>query len=257
MSKYQNAYRDEPEEALEPTPVETKPSKKDMTPEEETFKKRYGDLRRHMQQQMLERDGEIEAMKAQLNDATKAQIRFPKSEEEVTAWSEKYPDVAKIIDTIAQKRVSEAVTDASKEFDKLKKFEASIKTKEAMMELKKTHPDFDSIRASKEFHDWVLEQPKYVQDALYKNNTDAKAASRAIDLYKSDKGIRKTRKKNTSAAAQAIGNSRVAAPSGGKSTFRESQVANMSAAEYDKNEVAIMEAIKKGIFDYDVTGGAR
>jgi hypothetical protein len=31
----------------------------------------------------------------------------------------------------------------------------------------------------------------------------------------------------------------------------------MSAAEYDKNEVAIMEAIKKGIFDYDVTGGAR
>ena len=122
MSKYQNAYRDEPEEALEPTPVETKPSKKAMTPEEETFKKRYGDLRRHMQQQMLERDGEIEAMKAQLNDATKAQIRFPKSEEEVTAWSEKYPDVAKIIDTIAQKRVSEAVTDASKEFDKLKKF---------------------------------------------------------------------------------------------------------------------------------------
>ena len=35
-------------------------------------------------------------------------------------------------------------------------------------------------------------QPAYIQDALYKNNTDAHAAARALDLYKADTGRRKT-----------------------------------------------------------------
>jgi hypothetical protein len=127
----------------------------------------------------------------------------------------------------------------------------------AMLELKKLHPDFDKIRATKEFHDWVSEQPKNVQDSLYKNNTDPRSAARAIDLYKSDKGIRRVRSKNSSAAAQAIGRSGVAAPTSGKATFTESQVQNMTSAEYEKNEAKIMESISKGLFEYDVTGGAR
>jgi hypothetical protein len=196
-------------------------------------------------------------MQAQLNEATRGQIKFPKSEEEVEAWSKKYPDVAKIVDTIAQKRVQEAVTDAKVEIEEIKKQQQGIRTEKAMLELKKIHPDFDKIRASKEFHDWVSEQPRNVQDSLYKNNTDPRAAARAIDLYKSDKGIRRVRSKNSSAAAQAIGRSGVAAPTSGRSMFTESQVQNMSAADYEKNEAKIMESISKGLFEYDVTGGAR
>ena len=210
-----------------------------------------------MQQQMAQRDQDISQMQAQLNEATRGQIKFPKSEEEVEAWSKKYPDVAKIVDTIAQKRVQEAVTDAKVEIEEIKKQQQGIKTEKAMLELKKIHPDFDKIRASKEFHDWVSEQPRNVQDSLYKNNTDPRAAARAIDLYKSDKGIRRVRSKNSSAAAQAIGRSGVAAPTSGRSMFTESQVQNMSAAEYEKNEAKIMESISKGLFEYDVTGGAR
>lgn len=260
MAKYRNAYRDEPEQVEEEV-VQAAPQKIATPPpansDEDTFKKRYGDLRRHMQQQMLQRDQEIAQMKSQLNDATRGQIKFPKTEEEVDAWSKKYPDVAKIVDTIAQKRVQEAVTDAKMEFDEIKKQQQGIKMEKAMLELKKLHPDFDKIRASKQFHDWVVEQPKNVQDSLYKNNTDPRAAARAIDLYKSDKGIRKVRTKNSSAAAQAIGRSGVAAPTSGRSTFTESQVQNMSPAEYEKNEAKIMESISKGLFEYDVTGGAR
>ena len=260
MAKYKNAYRDtlddpvveevqaQPKTEAEPTP---------QNPEEETFKKRYGDLRRHMQSQMAQRDQEIAQVRQQLSEATKAQIKFPKTEEEVDAWSKKYPDVAKIVDTIAQKRVQEAVSDAKMEFEEIKKEQRHIKTEKALLELRKLHPDFDTIRSTKEFHNWVTEQPKYVQDALYKNNTDARAAARAIDLYKADKGIRKKRSKNVSLAAQAIGRSGVAAPTGGKASFKESQVQSMSPAEYEKNEAAIMESIKKGLFDYDVTGGAR
>jgi hypothetical protein len=210
-----------------------------------------------MQQQMAQRDQDISQMQAQLNEATRGQIKFPKSEEEVEAWSKKYPDVAKIVDTIAQKRVQEAVTDAKVEIEEIKKQQQGIKTEKAMLELKKIHPDFDKIRASKEFHNWVSEQPRNVQDSLYKNNTDPRAAARAIDLYKSDKGIRRVRSKNSSAAAQAIGRSGVAAPTSGRSMFTESQVQSMSAADYEKNEAKIMESISKGLFEYDVTGGAR
>ena len=259
MAKYRNAYRDETDTATEEASVapEQKATTQPVGTEEESFKKRYGDLRRHMQGQMAQRDQEIAQIKAQLNDATRGQIKFPKTEEEVDAWSQKYPDVAKIVDTIAQKRDQEAVTDAKLEFDEIKKQQQGIKAEKAMLELKKFHPDFDKIRASKEFHNWVMEQPTYVQDALYKNNTDPKAAARAIDLYKSDKGIRKVRTKNSSAAAQAIGRSGVATPTSGRATFTESQVQNMNADEYEKNESKIMESISKGLFEYDVTGGAR
>jgi len=256
MAKYRNAYRDEPEDVKElvrEVPDEGTPTGSD----EESFKKRYGDLRRHMQQQMVQRDQELSQVKAQLTDATKGQIKFPKTAEEVDAWSTKYPDVAKIIDTIAQKRVQEAVSDANVEFAEIKKQQAGIKSEKAMIELRKLHPDFDKIRAQKDFHNWVVEQPTSVQDALYKNNTDARAAARALDLYKSDKGIRKVRPKSASDAAQAVGRSGVAAPSGGRSMFTESQVERMTAAEYDKNEAKIMESISKGLFEYDVTGGAR
>ena len=260
MAKYRNAYRDAPEqveEQVEAVPQQSAPSAPPANADEESFKKRYGDLRRHMQQQMMQRDQENAQLQAQLNDATRGQIKFPKTEEEVDAWSKKYPDVAKIVDTIAQKRVQEAVTDAKVEFEEIKKQQQGIKMEKAMLELKKLHPDFDKIRATKEFHNWVSEQPKNVQDSLYKNNTDPRAAARAIDLYKSDKGIRRVRTKNSSAAAQAIGRSGVAAPTGGRATFTESQVQNMSSAEYEKNEAKIMESISKGLFEYDVTGGAR
>lgn len=255
MARYQKDYGDELQES--PEEVTAQEATPTANPEEETFKKRYGDLRRHMQQQMAERDKEIQQMKNQLNDATKKQIKFPKSEEEVDAWSKKYPDVAKIIDTIAQKRVQEVYDVAKTEMQDLRKQQDSIKTEKAMMQLMKMHPDFSKIRASQEFHDWVSEQPKYVQDALYRNNTDAKAAARAIDLYKSDKGIRKVKPKSTASAAQSVSRSGVASPSKGRATFTESQVQRMTAAEYEKNEAAITEAISKGLFEYDVSGAAR
>jgi hypothetical protein len=38
------------------------------------------------------------------------------------------------------------------------------------------HPDFGTIRDSDEFHEWAEEQPKWVQDALYENDSDARSA---------------------------------------------------------------------------------
>ena len=121
----------------------------------------------------------------------------------------------------------------------------------------KLHPDFGQIRQDPAFHEWVALQPMYIQDALYKNNTDAMAASRAIDLYKADTGKRK--KANPKSAAQSVGRTSAAtpAPTGGKARFSESQVAAMSDRDYEKNEDAILEAMRTGAFVYDVSGAAR
>ena len=56
MAKYRNAYRetlDEPVEQVQATAKPEEAQNKPLNAEEQTFKKRYGDLRRHMQQQNL------------------------------------------------------------------------------------------------------------------------------------------------------------------------------------------------------------
>jgi hypothetical protein len=99
-------------------------------------------------------------------------------------------------------------------------------------------------------------QPGYIQDALYKNNTDAYAAARALDLYKSDTGRRKT--SNKKSAATSVGRTSSSTPGvEGKAKFSESQVAKMSDRDYEKNEEAIMEAMRSGAFVYDISGAAR
>ena len=115
---------------------------------------------------------------------------------------------------------------------------------------------FHEIRQKREFHDWVVLQPQNMQDALYKNNTDAKAAARAIDLYKSDMG--KAKRSSPKTAASSVGRTSTSVPTtGGRPRFTESQVERMSAAEYAKNEEAIMESLASEQFVYDVSGGAR
>jgi len=252
MPKYQGEYRLNEEEINESVmQTEVEPT----DPEESTFKKRYGDLRRHMQQQLAERDAQMQKMQQQLDSATRQQIKFPKTEEEVAAWAKKYPDVANIVDSIAQRRVQEALAIGEKKIEEVRNFERQVKREKAEAELRQAHPDFDAIRASKQFHDWVTEQPQYVQDALYKNNTDARAASRAIDLYKADKGIKKRRGSgNKGSAAQSVGVQGSSAPNTGAGVkFKESQVSRMSALEYEKNEKAIMEAVRNGNFEYDIS----
>jgi seryl-tRNA synthetase len=226
-------------------------------PEEASFKKRYGDLRRHTQQLMSQKDHELEKLKAQLDSAARGQIKFPKTDDEIEAWSKKYPDVSKIVDTIARKRANEVAENLRVGEKRLENIEIQITKRDAEKQLMKKHPDFMQIRSDPSFHEWVALQPLYIQDALYKNNTDATAASRAIDLYKADTGRRT--KSNPKSAAQAVGRSTSAAPAAtGKAKFSESQVARMSDREYEANEEAILQAMRtEGAFTYDMTGGAR
>ena len=229
--------------------------------EEETFKKRYGDLRRYMQQTVENKDKELEDLKRQLNQNKKEEFKLPTSEEEIEAWATKYPEVAKIVDSIAQKRAREASQEVEQSMSDLRKMKSQLEREKAEHQLKQMHPDFDSIRADKRFHQWVKEQPTYLQDALYKNETDAIAAGRAIDLFKADMGMianSRTDAQLEKEAAKAVSKTGKNSPSASPNAeWSESKVAALKAYEYEKYEEDILSAMQSGKFVYDMTGAAR
>jgi chromosome segregation ATPase len=243
---------EEPQEKLQEEPQEEQ-----LNAEEKTFKKRYGDLRRHMSEKEKEWEEKFESLK---NQTQKTQVIPPKSDEDIEAWASKYPDVAGIVETIAQKKAQELFSKAEKrlqEFDEVQ-YEA-VRTK-AETQIRKAHEDFDELRASDAFHDWAEEQPKWVKDALYENADDPASVVRVIDLYKVDKGMTPSaRKESTKNAAKTVKTSSAPRvdPSEGGRKIRESEVAKMSDKEFEERWDEIQKAQRNGDFVYDLSGGAR
>ena len=240
------------EEAQEQEPEPT-------SAEEKTFKKRYGDLRRHAQQKEADLQEQINQLKEQLDSATKKQIELPKSDEDIEAWTKKYPDVAGIVETIAIKKSKEQAQELESRIQKINEMQESATKEKAEVELLKLHPDFVDIREDDDFHNWAEEQPQWVQKALYENDNDAMSAARAIDLYKADRNIGKKKTSSKDAAlATNTKSTRTKPQTNEESTYlKESQVQKMSSQEYERRADEVMEAIRNGKFIYDVSGSAR
>ena len=228
--------------------------------EEKSFKKRYGDLRRHMQEKEKSWEDKFSQLEIQLKDVTRKEIKLPKSDEDIDAWAAQYPDVAAIIETIAIKKAREQAEGLESRVKEIDEMRANASREKAEVELMKAHPDFGEIRESDDFHNWAEEQPKWVQDALYENDTDARSASRAIDLYKADMNITTKKPASNKDAARSV-NKRTSRNEpnvdNNDGAFTESQVAKMTAQQYEKAADAIMEAIRTGKFIYDMSGSAR
>ena len=247
-------------EPVEERKAEVKPTEEsddtELSAEEKNFKKRYGDLRRHVQDKEQEWKVKFEQLESQLNAAAKNELVLPKSEQDIEAWAKKYPDVAGIVEAIADKKANERAADLDGRLKEIEELRTTAKREKAEAELASLHPDFSDIRKDDAFHSWAEEQPKWVQDALYENSEDAKSVARVIDLYKSDKGI--TNKKASSSdkgAAASVTTKRTTSPNHEESSnyLRESQVAKMSMKEYEKRAEDIFEAQRQGKFIYDMS----
>ena len=228
---------------------------KDLTREEKTYKKRYDDLRRH-QNKLVE---QVKTLEAQVSDPSS--FAAPTTEAELEAWKEKYPDVANIVSTLAKKEAQAMYNAADERLSRLDEIAEQADRAKAEAEIRAIHSDFDELKDSDAFHDWVDVQPKWVKDALYVNSDDPASVARVIDLYKADNNIvNKGKKISAKRAAAAIvtkkGRTSVDADeSNGRIT--ESDVNKMSTVEYEKRSDEIMEAIRGGRFVYDMTGAAR
>lgn len=244
---------EEEEELQEDVAEQTQEEEPEPTSaEERSFKKRYGDLRRHMQQKEKEYEEKLKA--------AAENIAPPKTEADLKAWAAKYPDVANIVESIATKKAQEMFEKADvrfKELDEAKLEAARVKSENA---IRKSHPDFDTLKESDEFHIWAEEQPKWVQDALYENADDPASVVRVIDLYKVDNGMTPSAKKDRAKAAATStpkGSRSAIDPDETSKKFTESQVRKMSDKEFEANMDAITEAQRTGKFVYDLTGAAR
>ncbi len=243
-----------PTEAKEP--VEDAPEDDEkLSAEEKSFKKRYGDLRRHMATKEKEWEERFAAL-----ESNPTSVRAPKSDEDIEAWANRYPDVAAIVETIAEKKAAErfaAADDRFKELDEAK-YEAT-RTK-AETQIRKAHSDFDDLRDSDTFHDWVDEQPKWVRDALYENSDDAASVIRVIDLYKVDNNMtpsaRKAQAKDAAKTVAKKTRTGVDTNEAG-SHLKESVVSKMSDKEFEDRYDEIQEAMASGKFVYDISGRAR
>ena len=244
-------------EASEEKEADTEVKEETLSAEEKSFKKRYGDLRRHMQDKEKEWDEKFKTFERRLE---KESIIPPKSDEDIEQWAKEYPDVAGIVETIAAKKAQEMFSKAEARMQEFDKIQTEAERTKAETIIRKSHEDFDDLRASDEFHTWVDEQPKWVQDALYENSDDPASVVRVIDLYKVDKGLTKTAKRTKAKDAASTVTKRTKTQvdvEDANDVIRESEVAKMSNKEFEEHSDEINKAIRSGKFVYDVSGKAR
>lgn len=224
--------------------VDTAPA---SSPEEETWKKRHGDLRRLSQKQAEDLKKANEQLAALKKDKHSADLP---SAEEAEEWAKTNPQAAAIIRALVGEKVAQSAP-SNEDLDNLR-WELDRAKEEG--KIKKVHPDFEEITTSDEFHTWAESQPPSVQSLIYTTKSDDLIW--ALRLYKKEMDVQESPNK---AAARSVVSKSSNAPTdtNGKKKFSESQVQAMSLSDYEKNEDAIKESMKIGNFVYDLSGGAR
>ena len=215
------------------------------------YKKRYDDLKRHYDAKLAEFQDE----KRQLEVATReANVPMPKTVEELEQFKAEYPDVYGVVETVAAMQATERTSKLQEELDTIKEREKETVVQAAYRELTANHPDFDSIKSDEKFLAWLGEQPDTISDGIYKNNTDARLASRVIDLYKADAGIskKKTTKANNDAASSVRAPKArdiTAEQSGEKRIWKSSEIRSLKPHQFEKLEAELDLARNEGRID--------
>lgn len=215
------------------------------------YKKRYDDLKRHYDAKLAE----FQAERQQLEAATKqANVPMPKTVEELEEFKAQYPDVYGVVETVAAMQASERTNELQKELEVIKEREKETVVQAAYRELTANHPDFDTIKSDDAFLAWLQEQPESISDGIYKNNTDARWASRVLDLYKADAGISKkktNRAKSDAAASVRAPKARdiVAEQGGDKRIWKSSEIRSLKPWEFEKLEDELDAARQEGRID--------
>ena len=263
---YRNKYREEvdrdedddeveqnsmdPSEQTEATPKEESFATTEKEGESDAYKKRYDDLKRHYDKKLDEWKSERDTLES-ANKVTDTGVQMPTTPEELTEFKQKYPDVYKVVQTVASMQAEQKTGDLKEEINSLKQREEDMVVQSAYSDLLSAHPDFQEIKTDEKFLEWLDDQPVSIADGIYKNNKDAKWASRVIDLYKNDVGI--TSKKDTStnkrSAAEIVKSPKVREISdsnSNKKIWKMSDIAKLKSWEFEKLETEIDLARTEG-----------
>ena len=265
---YRGKYRDEvyedDDDNVEVEAQQEEPEEKEATSfvqgseeRDHDYKKRYDDLKRHYDEKVQafkQREKEME--QAMQSAAASQNITLPKSPEELERFKQEYPDVFDVVETIATLKAQERASSLEQEIEVIREREKELKVQSAYRELMSNHPDFNEIKADEKFLAWLDDQPETISDGIYKNNTDARWASRVLDLYKADMGIsKKKQSKSNESAAAAIRSPKakdiVSEAQGDTKIWKVSQIARMKPHEFEKLESELDAARSEGRIDYN------
>lgn len=219
-----------------------------LTPEEETYKKRYGDLRSHQEKQ----NQRIKELESQLRASQRQEVRIPSSPDELEDFSRRYPDLYRHIRSVAMTELLDQKEDIKRETDELRgKLEATERELGLKLILK-AHPDFEAVNASEEFQAWARIQPDQIRDWLFESS-DPVLCIKGLDLFKAEHNHKqKTRKREPGADSQ-IKTRTVPEPSNGeKPTWKESDIRKLKPKEFEKLEAEIEAARREGRIEYGV-----
>ena len=217
-----------------------------LTADEKTFKKRYGDLRRFQQEKDKEWKSRLNDLEGKLNEAT-SQPRVPLlSEEELEQIRDSNPESFDAIRAIARKE------DEGREA-RLKALEERLVTEEteklrerALRIIATDHPDWDSVRLSEDFHTWASLQEPDIQRWIYDNETNGKLASKAISIYKSERGVKPKKQDRVDASRMVRTSTTGVNATSDKKIWTRQEINKMPQDEYEKREVEIKLARKEG-----------
>jgi len=230
---------------------EATPEERPVTAEEKAFKKRYDDLKRHYDKTLNKHKTEVTKLKTQVEQAT-SQMLPPKDPNELQAWKQKYPDVYDVIESVALNQADARAKQLEEKYEFLQNQQAQIAKEKAEVELLKKHPDFQEIRATDEFHEWVAIQDPTIQGWLYDNPDNADLCARAIDLYKVDKGITSKSKSKTEVKKKDAAKAVTTTKKGNQINVTEKkiwtvdEISKLKPYEFDKHEKEIMQARREG-----------
>ena len=265
---YQNPYRkdldkevEDPRQAVEDTqeatPQETGFISKDETQPNHDYKKRYDDLKSHYDRKQNENTQKLQEIEAKLKIAEKnkamANYTPPKTDDELKQFKQKYPDVYDVVETISQKQATKQVESLQKEVETLRKREDDLVIQSAFRELITAHSDFNEIKDTPDFLQWLDGQPPSISDGVTKNNKDSKWAIRVLDLYKADKGLSNSKPKSNVSAASSVTRTKAKSVNvdgnTNKKVWKASEIQKMNASVYEKYEKEIDLAFKEGRID--------
>lgn len=213
------------------------------------YKKRYDDLKKHYDQrvsQFKQKEQELLAEAAIKAPAYKA----PKSLEELEKFKASNPDLYETVESVAHMQSESQTQGLRDQLSAIQLREADLLKREAESELKRKHPDFEDIRGDDDFHTWAQEQPEQIQQWVYANNNDATLASRAIDLYKMEKGAgqpkQQSRKKETGNAADMVSTKTTAVDAKAPKIWTQREIQSMSLDAFDRHSEEINLALEEG-----------
>lgn len=236
----------------EPEQPKKKKATRKATPESDSqdssYKKRYDDLKKHYDAKVNEFKQKEQEMQAEARMAQQVEQESA-YEEQLESFKEENPDLYGAVEAVTANQTNEL----REKLSVLEQREAQIVRREAEETLRNSHPDFDSVRESEEFHSWAEAQPEQIQEWIYNNPDNVSLAVKAIDLYKMESGISTPSKSkgaksqsSSGSAADLVSTKTKTVDANEPKIWTQREIAALSMAQYEKFEKEIDQAVLEG-----------